>query len=447
MDAFSRRRGSRSQTRGHSQGTASTPILVPDDSPSLPELPPPSEETSPLGVVRVYEETTTHSVNDPRYNVLALAATPLRSIGPPPRPVSLFTRAAPVVPYQPQRRRAARPTLYMSERNIQRLPDPPVPDNLLPYRSLQKESEAEYWRELHPEIPPYTLGKPIPKWIATKQRPYEYRHVHGLGTWQADIIEIQKPQGPTRQEQEMLHQGGAPTLRRVLQYEINTLQLFVAIHCNSRVAWVKKILYQNAETLDECLRQLRHDILPFTVDTLITDSGGGFIAMQEPVEHIYLNMSDPDQSHTGLALVDRFSRTLRDMLYNIRPVPVTEAVVKKLVEIYNTTPHETLSKTLGFLISPTEAFRERDIQLELIRRWSGDNYSKHSMRDWVVPEGTQVWIKNPIRSGGIDKKRNTVADDMYVVIGRIASNRYILRNLGDNSVKVALRSEIVLNFT
>ena len=368
---------------------------------------------------------------------------------PPAPPVSPEARASqgsvPMVPPPTEPILIPDDEPYASYDNVYNLPDPEVPPRLIPYRSRQKEIQSLEYIQTHPEVEPYADWNSVPKWIARRQRPFEYRHVHAPNTWQADIIVLNKTQDPTPEEVAMVHRGGSPQAQRLLQQEMKFLQLFIAIECNSRYVYLRKILRKDGPTLDACLFDMRSKNLK--VDTLITDAGGGFLNMQGQVKHIVLNMSSPDQRHSSLALIDRYVRTLRDMLYNVRPAPITERVCMVLTQIYNTTPHNTLSQTMGFLLTPDDVRKNPELELELIRRWSGFNYSKQTKLPlFELPVGLIVWLKyEPYRA--ITKKRNSVEDDPYRIIARIGSARYLLRNVRSGQEKEAVRSQIVAIFT
>ena len=372
-----------------------------------------------------------------------------RAKAKPPVVVPPFVVPIPRPPRPPRPRPRPRPARHAAPAasfdNIYNLPDPELPPKLVPYRSNQKDIQSRHWRELNPNVPSYAEWEPVPKWIARRQRPFEYHHVHGPGTWMADLIVLKKTQAPTDAETGMYRRGGNHRAHLLLEQEMKFLELFVAIQCNSRYAYIRKILRRDGPTLDECFNDMQSKHLD--VRTLITDMGGGFQNMQAPVQHIYLNMSSPDQRHSGLSIIDRFVRTLRDMLYNVRPAPVTERVCQELVRIYNTTPHNTLTNTMGFLVTPDDVRTTPELELELIRRWSGQNYTKATRDpDFALYPGQIVWVKyEPYRA--ITKKRNSVEDDPYRVIRRIGKARYRLQNIHTNQTKEAVRSQIVANFS
>ena len=63
--------------------------------------------------------------------------------------------------------------------------------------------------------------------------------------------------------------------------------------------------------------------------------------------------------HGSLALVDRFIRTLRDMTFNAG-YKLTPLVLKEMVRQYNNAPHSTLSKIIGFDVSPLMVQKDKN---------------------------------------------------------------------------------------
>ena len=58
-----------------------------------------------------------------------------------------------------------------------------------------------------------------------------------------------------------------------------------------------------------------------------------------------------DPLHSSLGLVDRCIRTIRDMIFNAE-LQITPLAIKEMVRQYNNAPHTTLSKYIGFDVSP-----------------------------------------------------------------------------------------------
>ena len=314
-------------------------------------------------------------------------------------------------------------------REFQELPDEPPPQELYPYRSYRKLRDA----------PDHTVLYRIPKWIPKRQKAWGYAHVHGFGTWMADIIFI----GLEDQELTAIQES---YLRQHPRVRIQTrhLKLLVCIHCNSRYAVAYRLPDMSIGSIREALDRLHDSNLRGSCTTLITDAQGSIQPNREKWQHhIRINMSDPHETHNYLSLVDRFGRTLRDMLFNVRiqgppHLRITMALIDRLIEIYDTTPHTTLSTVMGFPVTPWDAFRHAELQEEIVRRVSGRNYDLN-----MVPpaHGAPVFIKH--QGDKFAKRRNSVADDLFRVRGRPATGAFDLENVRTGEVDRYRRTQFV----
>ena len=317
----------------------------------------------------------------------------------------------------------------------------------------------------------------IPRYIPKKQKRFMYYHVHGLNTWMIDIVFI-KTDGSVfelseadatvlAQAQELEEQPEevvSPEDRRHFTEEADRIlkensckKVLLCVHCNSRLAIAFIIENQKAITIIPCIEFLHHQ---FNCDTIISDAQASIAAAinlingndthsiarrGEPIiKHISLNMSSKNNKyfHTMLSLVDRMCRTLRDMIYNVKfhnpNIEVNNQLLFKLCDIYNNVQHDKLTQVMEFPISPQEMFDHPNVQLEFIRRVSGHNYRIKDINN-TIPEKEIVRIYN--KPEPFKKRRNTVADDEYKVLGY--DGRYYLQNQKTGDIEKYLRSQIV----
>ena len=201
------------------------------------------------------------------------------------------------------------------------------------------------------------------------------------------------------------------------------------IHCNSRLAraFLLPSRRHRIEDIKPCF-QVMLNTYRNRFKVIITDAAREFprVCRDLNLTHIALNMSSPDNYHTMLAPLDRFCRTLRDMLYNLKRQHVVaslgQPILNKCCEVYNNISHDTLTKVLGFNCSPQECFDNRPVETEFIRRLTARNYNRG--HDNFIQE-EEVFIYQPREP--FKKRRNNVLDDSYSVVGT-DRGRYVLRN-------------------
>ena len=216
--------------------------------------------------------------------------------------------------------------------------------------------------------------------------------------------------------------------------------ILLMIHCNSRYLLAYMGDSQRADVVYEGLYKLYHlertrwSHGP-TLDTLISDAALVFttaistLCKENGIKQITYNMNTPDNSqsrtihhHNRLGIIDRACRTLREMFFNAGVAgPVDDVTVAYLLRIYNNTPHETLSKTMGFDVTPAQAYYNRRLQDELVRRWMQENQMKieHPIFTTVQP-GTVIFLAAPRYSSLTVKwgsaSRSTPIQSPYTVI-------------------------------
>ena len=310
-------------------------------------------------------------------------------------------------------------------------------NGLIPFRSPHKLKDLHTYMK----TPAAKLAqvKSIPKYQYHKrQRKYAYSHVHGFKTYMTDIMFFQPDSSPIWF-----------SLKDRLNARRKTLIPFlIMVHCNSRLALIKAMRDHTAESICDALTTF------FEIDklnenlTIISDSD---VTIAKAIElynqklatnqtlrrnddefvqlnHIRINMSNKENYHTMLALIDRFSRTFRDMIFNafranplLRHEPDAKEVLSGLCAIYNNTPHRTLSEVMGFPVTPVQMCFNPQLQQEFVRRLSGRNYN--IPRDGI-PVGSSVYVYQPKTS--MNKRRNSVEDDKYKVLEQ--GGRYLLEN-------------------
>ena len=288
---------------------------------------------------------------------------------------------------------------------------------IIPFRTPQKIKALAQQGLI--ESRPYYQLHPIPKY--NRRNLVQYSHVHGFGSWMVDVAFIAQ-QGEVIQATEDNPQ--------LLEQERRSKQIaicLICIHCNSRFAYVRIIPNRTTQAIHPVIKDLTQ--LGYPCDTIISDADASIIAAVNAVpsikRHITYNMSDTKFNvHSTLAIIDRFTRTLRDMIFTAK-ISLNPQTLAELMTLYNNTPHLTLTKVMGFKVTPTEMLTYGVVQQEYIRRVSAGNASKFDELSTAFKVGDLVYIYQP--PSPFIKRRNSVMDDVYRVLD-VRGGRYLLEN-------------------
>ena len=243
--------------------------------------------------------------------------------------------------------------------------------------------------------------------------------------------------------------GPVPLTQEERKKDNKLLMLVVLLNCNSRKAHARIVAKRDREHVLQYLEAIiaSHE----TIRTIISDWEPSFAAAiqdynaihpETPIRHIRHNLSDGSTFHTELAPIDRFCRTLRDMLYNIGKIfhgrVLTPELLREVLYQYNTMYHETLSKIMGFKLTPLQVHKNKNLQDEIIRRLSGRNYMAV---DWSHRLGN-VYVYNPRQT--FEKRRGPYKHDEYEVVSAPPTKgRYLIRNKRTGALDGELRSHLV----
>ena len=101
-----------------------------------------------------------------------------------------------------------------------------------------------------------------------------------------------------------------------------------------------------------------------------------------------------EPNHSSLGLIDRVIRTIRDMAYNLRIRLITPDIMQKIVYLYNNSPHSTLSKYAGQLVSPEEVDNEPELEDFITRKIKQENYIIMNSPGFNLSKGSNVDVYN-----------------------------------------------------
>ena len=313
---------------------------------------------------------------------------------------------------------------------------------LIPFRSYPKLSHMLRTGKIGILDAPRVQHIPIYK----RQPQFEQKHIHGKKTWMMDFMFLKPDGGVLQQEEQKEAKTGKKTR--------NLITVLLAIHCNSRFCEAHVVPVKAEKYVKPLILILWHEGL---IDTLITDADASFRTVTlnrlyqdgRFIKHIIYNVDALEKqnvlyAHRYLALIDRMSKTLRDMLFNCKvsdpSFTLTEQSLQSIIRIYNTTPHSTLTNIMRFPVMPVQMARYDVLQDEFIRRVMSQNVT-HAKDSRTVKVGDKVYLHQP-RALGL-KRRNNVEDDPYVVT-EIQRGTYKLSNKRNGSIKTARRGDFIL---
>ena len=143
--------------------------------------------------------------------------------------------------------------------------------------------------------------------------------------------------------------------------------------------------------------------------------------------------------HNSLSLIDRVSRTIRDMAYNLGYQIIFPELMLKIIYIYNHSPHNTLSKLLNRRISPIEIYQNKNLQNIIIQKLNNQSKKIFHQNKFLIPENTLVNVYN--EKNHLIKRRTVIRPDLYKIIN-INGTMYKLQNVKNNEEIILPRYKI-----
>ena len=155
--------------------------------------------------------------------------------------------------------------------------------------------------------------------------------------------------------------------------------------------------------------------------------------------------------HTSLSLIDRLSRTIRDIAFNLNYEGIyTQEIMNKILNYYNNSRHETLTKTLFKAypelkqdypngISPKDVNENNELETLYVKECIKYNLFITSQNNYKLNKNDNVKVVNI--NDKMKKKRTILNKDDYKVIDKVG-NIYKLKNTTTNNVIFKPRFEI-----
>lgn len=129
--------------------------------------------------------------------------------------------------------------------------------------------------------------------------------------------------------------------------------------------------------------------------------------------------------HDKLGVIDRATRTLRDMAYVAGFTdPIPFRILNHLVNNYNIAPHAFLSKYAHTSVSPEDVSKDHKLLLKIWRNVEQHNFKVKNREGYQLRKGEVVSVYNDDKT---HKRRTQVKPEQFRVIGYKNGN-YILQN-------------------
>ena len=149
-----------------------------------------------------------------------------------------------------------------------------------------------------------------------------------------------------------------------------------------------------------------------------------------PVPRMYVEGKETtDPLHSSLALVDRFIRTIRDMIFTAG-YKLTPLAIKEMVRQYNNAPHSTLSKWIGFPVSPIMVQKDKNKEEYIVMKINKANVATKLKFGFDLSIGSRVKVFN--EKATLGKRRQICREG--VIVGRQGVLYRVKTNYGEELI-------------
>ena len=208
------------------------------------------------------------------------------------------------------------------------------------------------------------------------------------------------------------HPGGYQMDTFINNRRKNELNYLMFININTRKAYSYPLVGKGAKTIIEAFNKFIDDVK--NVYSITSDQDPAYLS-NEFLDYIksknIIYRTTEDNNHNVLGIINRFMRTIRDMIGENRYIAEDE--MKSLIEAYNETPHKSLNNR-----APND-ITEND-EMEYIKKMSKNNPYDYKPDDRVriVNIDGPSWAKA--------KRRSRVSKEAYIVDSKIG-NQFMIK--------------------
>ena len=143
--------------------------------------------------------------------------------------------------------------------------------------------------------------------------------------------------------------------------------------------------------------------------------------------------------HGSLAIIDRVTRTIRDIAYNMHIGVILPPDMEKIVNIYNNAPHKGLSKWAGFSVTPSMVQNDPKLEEYIVRKIVQANHNVMNKKGFQLKEGTEVKVYN--EKDSLTKRRTVIQPGKFIIEG-FNRGLFKVKNINDNSIQLVPRFKI-----
>ena len=141
----------------------------------------------------------------------------------------------------------------------------------------------------------------------------------------------------------------------------------------------------------------------------------------------------------ALGIIDRVTRTIRDIAYNMKVGVILPNVMEKIVEYYNNAPHKGLSKWAGFSVTPQMVMNDKRLEEYIVRKIVQANHEIMNRLGFQLKEGTEVKVYN--EKDSLTKRRSVIQPGKFIVQG-FNRGLYRVKNINDGSIQLVPRFKL-----
>lgn len=209
----------------------------------------------------------------------------------------------------------------------------------------------------------------------------------------------------------------------------------------------KKDVNTMIKAFDEIMKMTKINVLEFDGEKSISSSEFQNYLNQKNIKFKPLIPG----SHTSTGLMDRLCKTIRDIAFNMGADTIDNELMNKIIKIYNSAPHKTLTKILfnsapnlknkfKYGISPNDVENNEALETLFVETCLKYNALIKSQDDYALAVGDKVRIYNKNLSdklfeGTANKtnKRSVLSKDIYIVNGYYGN---LIELQGPNNEKI-----------
>ena len=186
--------------------------------------------------------------------------------------------------------------------------------------------------------------------------------------------------------------------------------------------YVKRVIYERYNIKYQQVRRQKKTVYP----SFMKDESKKWNKKTEPI-------------HGSLGIIDRVTRTIRDMAYNMKIGVILPPDMKKIVEYYNNAPHKGLSKYAGFSVTPSMVQNDSNLEEWIVRKIMQKNYEIMNRKGFKLNSGTNVKVYN--EKDSLSKRRTVIQPGEFIIDG-FNKGLFKVKNKTDNSIQLIPRYKL-----